>query len=101
VQELPGFDSLAIAHPEIKVLLVCLDFKDELENKVNPFIKKKNIKAECVLLDEVNGNDFVNKISPQWGGSIPATLFKTKKTEMLLEKKLKLSELQKQLQVMK
>lgn len=94
VQELPAFDSLAATHPEIKVLLVCLDFKEDLNKKVNPFLVKKSINTECVLLDEVNGNDFVNKISPEWSGAIPATLIKNKREEKLLEKKLKLTDLE-------
>jgi hypothetical protein len=32
------------------------------------------------LLDEINGNDFINKISEKWSGAIPATLI-TKKTK--------------------
>jgi thiol-disulfide isomerase/thioredoxin len=93
VQELPAFDSLALANPKVKVLLVCLDFKEELTKKVNPFLKKHHIKVECVLLDEVNGNDFVNKISPTWSGAIPATLIKKNKSEQFFEKKLTLNEL--------
>lgn len=75
VKELPAIDSFALAHKneKIKVLLVSLDFKDELDKKVDPFLKKYDYKAECVLLDEVNGNDFIDKIDKRWTGSIPAT----------------------------
>ncbi|MCC6370443.1 MAG: TlpA family protein disulfide reductase [Bacteroidia bacterium] len=93
VQELPGFDSLAMAMPHVKVLLVCLDFKEELGKKVNPFLLKKGIKSECVLLDEVNGNDFVDKISPKWSGAIPATYFVKGNKREFVEKKLHLNEL--------
>jgi len=94
VAELPGFDSLAKSRPDVKVLLVCLDFKEDVNTKVNPFLKKKNIQLPCVLLDEVNGNDFVNKISPKWSGAIPATLFKKNATEVLIEKKLSRTQLE-------
>lgn len=95
IQELPAFDSLQVRSKgsRVKVLLVSLDFKEDLEKKVNPFLAGRHIQAECVLLDEVNGNDFINKISPGWSGSIPATLFKKGRSEELLEKKLHLSEL--------
>ena len=95
ILELPAFDSLyaATKNSKVKVILVSLDFKEELESKVNPFLQKNNIKAECVLLDEVNGNDFVNKVSTSWSGAIPATLFKNKTSVQLIEKKLKLAEL--------
>ena len=70
-----------------------LDFKEDLETKVNPFLKKHNIISECVLLDEVNGNDFINKISKEWTGAIPATLIKKDDKKVLLEKKLHMREI--------
>jgi len=99
IQELPAFDSLnAMTNTSsTKVLLVCLDFSDELNTKVIPFLKKKNIQSECVLLDEVNGNDYINKISPAWSGAIPATYFQSRTKTLLVEKKMNLRELEKQL----
>jgi thiol-disulfide isomerase/thioredoxin len=97
IAELPAFDSLQLADPTVKVLLVTIDFKDELEAKVNPFLQKHSVKAECVLLDEVNGNDFINKISKDWTGAIPATLIKWEKGKKLVEKKLDLKKLQAEL----
>jgi thiol-disulfide isomerase/thioredoxin len=78
VKELPSFDSLHAenAGKKRKVLLVSLDFREDLEKKLVPFLEKKNIRAECVLLDETNGNDFINRIDKDWSGAIPATLFK-------------------------
>ncbi len=98
VKELPEIDSFAIRHKneKVKVILVSLDFKDELEKKVNPFLKKNNYKTECVLLDEINGNDFIDKIDKRWTGSIPATYFtinKRRKTAFI-EKKIGKTELE-------
>ena len=90
VQELPAFDSLN--HSGVKVLLVSIDFKEDIE-KVNAFLKKNHIKSECVLLDEINGNDFIDKIAKNWTGAIPGTLFKNKEKRFFIEKKLKLEEL--------
>ncbi len=99
VQELPSFDSLYISLKEkpVKLLLVTLDFKEELNKKVNPFLAKNKIKMECVLLDEVNGNDFIDKVDKAWTGAIPATLFKKDKKKILAEKKMHLSELEEHL----
>lgn len=103
VQELPTLDSLntQTQNTAIKVLLVCLDFSEELNTKVIPFLKKKNIQSECVLLDEVNGNDYINKISTDWSGAIPATYFKYGSKNILVEKKLQLKEMEKQLNDLK
>lgn len=100
IQELPSLDSLNLRskNSNIKVLLVCLDFKEELHAKVNPYLKKKNIQSECILLDEVNGNDFINQISESWTGAIPATYFQFGNKKHLIEKKLVLKDLEENLQ---
>lgn len=92
VAELPSFDSLSKLS-NVKILLVSLDFKEDLEKKVNPFLKSHNIKMECVLLDEINGNDFINKVDKTWTGAIPATLIKNKEHKVFIEKKMHLAQL--------
>lgn len=98
IRELPGFDSLyaETKNANTKIILVSLDFKDDLK-KVNAFLLKNSIKAECVLLDEVNGNDYINTISTDWSGAIPATLFKTTQATTLIEHTLRLADLREQL----
>jgi thiol-disulfide isomerase/thioredoxin len=96
IKELPAFDSLFVKSKgtPTKVLLVSLDFKEDLQKRLVPFIKKNSIKAECVLLDESNGNDFINVISPDWSGAIPATLFKKGDKKKLVERPMHLKELE-------
>ncbi len=93
VQELPAFDSLSVSKNTCQVILVSLDFKEDLEKKVNPFLKKNNIKSECVLLDEINGNDYINKISESWSGAIPATIFINKDKKIFGERSFKFLDL--------
>lgn len=95
VEELPGFDSATVLlkNKPVKVLLVCLNFSDEIKTKVNPFLKSKGVRSECILLDEINGNDFVNKVSDRWSGAIPATWFVKGEVRELSERKIKLSEI--------
>lgn len=92
VKELPDFDSISkeYANTKIKVLLVTMDFKEELQAKVIPFIKTKKLYSEVVLLDEVNGNYFIPKISDAWSGALPATLIINQKKQInhFFEKKL-------------
>ena len=92
VAELPEFEKLNLdqKNKPFKVLLVSLDFKEDLQTKLMPFIKKNNYTTEVVLLDEVNGNHFINQVSEKWTGAIPATLITTqnKSKEVFLEKKL-------------
>jgi hypothetical protein len=91
VKELPDFDSIAkTCGPTVKILFVSMDFKEDLQTKVVSFLKKRPLHSEVLLLDEVNGNYFIPKISEQWTGSIPATLIlnNKKKHKEFYEKKL-------------
>lgn len=91
VAELPEFEKLnkEYSSKKVKVILVSMDFKETLNKKLKPFIKKNKYTCEVVLLDESNGNDFINKISEEWSGSIPATLItrKNKSVNEFIEKK--------------
>jgi thiol-disulfide isomerase/thioredoxin len=97
VEELPLLEAFQKAHPEIKVLLVTLDFKEELTKKVIPFLKKKNFSSECVLLDETNGQAFIDQIDKRWSGAIPMTLICKKRfsEKQIIEKQLKSGDLEK------
>jgi thiol-disulfide isomerase/thioredoxin len=76
VKELPDFDSIAKTYgvEKVKMLLISMDFKEDLESKVIPFCKKKQLYSEVFILDELNGNYFIPKVSDKWTGAIPATL---------------------------
>jgi thiol-disulfide isomerase/thioredoxin len=76
VKELPEFDKLFENNKEkpVKILLVSLDFKNDLNYKVPNFIKRRKLQPEVVWLDETNANKFIPKIEEKWQGSIPATL---------------------------
>lgn len=92
VKELPDFDSINNSYldKKVKVLLVSLDFKEDTDSKLKPFIAAKKIKSEVLLLDETNANYFIPKVSNLWTGAIPATLIKNnnKKYEAFYEKRL-------------
>ncbi len=99
VAELPEFEKLHLDSKEknrkVKVLLVSMDFAEELNKRVKDFLDKNKYTAEVILLDELNGNDFINKISEKWSGAIPATYVTTnqKLREEFVEKKLNYDEL--------
>lgn len=73
VKEIPHFETYA-SNPNVKVVFVSMDFSDELE-KVKKFVKNQELKSEVVLLDETDYNTIIDKISKDWSGAIPATLF--------------------------
>lgn len=76
VKEMPHFEALLEKYgsENIEMTLVSFDFVEELEKKVIPFVKKKNLKSKVMLLDETDYNSFIDKVDKNWSGAIPATL---------------------------
>lgn len=74
VKELPHFEQLNSENKKVKVVLVSLDFKDQYESKLLPFLKKKSIASEVVLLTDKDYNAWLPQVDKDWSGSIPATL---------------------------
>lgn len=73
IKEMPHFDAYH-QDENVKVVFVSLDFSDKLE-KVKSFVAKREIKSEVILLDETDYNSYMDKVSKEWSGAIPATLF--------------------------
>lgn len=76
IKELHQFDELKEKYKgqNVKIMLVSFDFADQLNKRVVPFVKKREVKSEVVLLDETDYNSFIDQIDPSWSGAIPATL---------------------------
>ncbi|AWG23614.1 hypothetical protein FFWV33_09870 [Flavobacterium faecale] len=74
VKELPYFEQLNTENKMIKVVLVSLDFKDQIQSRLIPFLKRKKVQSEVVVLTDKNYNNWLEKVDQNWSGSIPATL---------------------------
>lgn len=74
IAEIPYFQNLHETNTNVHVSLVSLDFADELQNKVIPFVEKNKITADVLLLDNVDYNSWIDKVDASWSGAIPATL---------------------------
>lgn len=77
VEELPHFEAIRQKYRDrpLKVILVSLDFVKNLEKTLMPFLQKKGIGAEVVLLNEPNYNAWIDKVHSSWSGALPATVF--------------------------
>lgn len=75
IEELPYFEALNTTQNEAptKVILVSLDFPKHLESKLVPFIEKQEIMSRVEVLLDGSYNDWIDKVSPEWSGAIPAT----------------------------
>jgi len=73
--EMPFFEEAANKFDkDIDLIFVSLDFAENVENKVKPFLTKKNIHSRVILLDDTNYDSWIDRVSPSWSGAIPATL---------------------------
>jgi peroxiredoxin len=91
VEELPYFDMLQnrAKADKLRIMLVSLDFKSQWASKVIPFIRKNNLQSDVLLLDETDANSYIDKVSKDWSGAIPATLIvnSSKNIRQFFEKK--------------
>lgn len=77
VEELPFFEKINAEYKnqKVKVILISMDFKSKLDDRVIPFVKRNKIASKMLLLDEPDYNAWIDKVSPNWSGAIPATIF--------------------------
>lgn len=97
VAELPDFEKLnsVYAGKPVKVILVSTDFRRDVDTKVKPFVKRKKLNSSVVFIDERTPNEWIDLVSTQWTGAIPATLIvnKSRGFERFFEKRLQFEEL--------
>ncbi len=74
VKELPILKEYEANNTNVEVLLVSLDFPENIDSKLKPFLKKKGITSNVVLLDDPDANSWIDKIDPNWSGAIPFTI---------------------------
>jgi len=88
VQELPYFEELNKNYSAsgVKVVMVSLDFKREIETRVKPFVLKNNMASEVLLLNEPDYNSWINRVDSTWSGAIPATVIISKDKKDFFEK---------------
>lgn len=76
IKELPDFEKLYehYSDEKVKVYLVSLDFPKKHDELLIPFIEKNNIRSQVIHLTDTDANSWIDKVSPLWSGSIPATM---------------------------
>ncbi|WP_339881816.1 TlpA disulfide reductase family protein [Polaribacter vadi] len=87
VKELPYFEKIKqeYASKNVEVLLVSLDFPKQVEKKLIPFINKKQLQSEVVLLNDNDENVWIKAIDSTWSGALPATLIYNKNNRKFYE----------------
>ncbi|MCR9183115.1 MAG: redoxin domain-containing protein [Flavobacteriaceae bacterium] len=88
IKELPYFEELGDKYKDVgvEVILVSLDFPENIESHVLPFIERHNLKSKVVLLDDVDSNRWIPLVSEEWSGAIPATVIYNKNGRKFYER---------------
>ncbi|TAI46722.1 TlpA family protein disulfide reductase [Flagellimonas allohymeniacidonis] len=100
IKELPYFEQVneEFKDKNVKVLLVSLDMPNMWKSRLEPFVEKKGIQSEVVILDDPKQNDWIPKVAEEWGGGIPATLIYKGKKRNFYEQEFTYEELTQELQ---
>jgi len=97
IAELPYFETLQQNHKNsVKVFLVSLDFANKLESQLIPFVKKKQLETQVILLDDPYENEWIPKVDTTWTGAIPATLIIHKSGRVFYERAFSKDELERE-----
>ena len=100
VAELPNFEKINSDYKDkkVKVILVSLDMKKQIESKLLPFIQEKKLKSEVVLLSDADANSWIPKIDSTWSGALPATIIYNKSKRKFYEQSFTYEEIEKEVQ---
>lgn len=83
----------------VKVILVNLDFPNQIKARVLPFMKEKNLTACVYNMTDLDYNNWIPLVNNEWSGAIPATLIFNKNEEEFLGRELSRNELFKEIDV--
>ncbi len=78
---------------KLKVVLVSLDFPNQVAGRLIPFLKEKEITASVMLVTDLNYNGWIDRVDPSWSGALPATLIYNEANRQFLEQELTRDEL--------
>lgn len=76
IRELPYFEKIntEFSNSKVKVVLVSIDIPADHEKVLLPYVRNNRIRSDVIHLTDTDANEWIDKVSPQWSGSIPATL---------------------------
>ena len=76
VTELPHIQKVAGEYDfrDVEFKLISLDFPSQIDSRLIPFLKEKNVQMNVLLMTDLDYNKWISKVDPDWKGNIPATL---------------------------
>ncbi|MDG2357117.1 MAG: TlpA disulfide reductase family protein [Polaribacter sp.] len=88
VKELPFYEKLQQQYKDknVEVILVSLDFPEQVEKRLIPLINKKKLQSKVIILADDNDDVWIKAIDSSWSGALPATLIYSSKGSAFFEK---------------
>jgi len=76
LSELPDFERIRdeYSNQKVEIILVSLDFPNQYEDVLVPFVSERNLRSKVIHLTDVDANKWIGNVSEYWSGAIPATL---------------------------
>ncbi len=73
-EEFPDLIRFADAYKNsVDVIALSVDYPDEIETKIIPFLSKLNPSFDVYVYSEKNQEALINMLSEKWNGALPAT----------------------------
>lgn len=75
VEEMPALVKFTDSYESenVKVIGISIDYPEEIQSKILPFIKKHKINFPIYVNDFKNDEALINFLNKEWSGAIPAT----------------------------
>ena len=95
VREIPVFEELKekYADQKLRIILVSLDFPNQLESRLIPFVQRMEMKNEVFLLDAPRANQWIPIVDESWSGAIPATIIYNSESRKFFARELHFEEI--------
>lgn len=76
VEEMPYFEQLHESYKgqKVRIILVSLDFKKQIDTRLIPFIKERNLQPQVLVLTDPDANSWISRVDEAWEGAIPVTI---------------------------
>jgi len=98
IEEMPYFERNAEQKDNnVEVIFVSLDMPNMWKSRLEPYVENKEIQSQVVILDDPKQNEWIPKVSEEWGGGIPATLIYNKDKRIFYERGFTYEELNEEL----
>ena len=91
VEELPFIEQLHddFAGEKLSIILVSLDFPDQIDKKLIPFIRERQLRSQVVALLDGDYNAWIDRVEPAWGGAIPVSIIYNADKRVFIDKPIK------------